>query len=593
VLGLALTVEFISGISVTMYIETVRNRNSPPCILMRESYREDGKVKHRTLANLTGWPGRIVDGLRLLLKGISPSASVDSASFRIIRSLPHGHVAAVLCSVRKVGLDRLLGSKTCRERNLALAMVMARILEPHSKLATARSLDIETGSSTLAGECHLEGRIHENELYAAMDWLLAKQDRIEKALAARHLEDGSLVLYDLTSSYMEGKTCPLSRLGHSRDGKKGKLQIEYGLLCNKDGCPVAVEVFEGNTADPMTLGAQIDKLRNRFKLKRVVLVGDRGMITQARIDKELRPVQGLEWISALRSSQIGHLVEEGAIAQSLFDERNLAEITSPDFPGERLVACRNPLLAESRRIKRQALLAATEKDLQKIAEATMRKTRPLRGKVKIAFRAGRVIDRHKMAKHIRIEVEEDGFKWSRDEDRIAEEAALDGIYVVRTCVAETVLSATEVVERYKDLNAVEQAFRCIKTVDLKVRPIHHRLEGRVRAHVFLCMLAYYVEWHMRKALAPMIFADDAPRQPREDVVGPKKPSPSAARKARTKKTREGATVHSFQTLLDDLSTIVRSTIAPALEGAPTWDQETEPSTNQRRAFQLLGEIKAA
>jgi transposase len=573
-----------------MYIETVPNRLSPPCILLRESFWLEGKVKHRTLANLTEWPKHIVAGLGLLLKGHQPSATVSSESFRITRSLPHGHVAAVLRSVRKVGLDRILGSKTSRERNLVLAMIAARILEPGSKLATARLLDCETLSSTLAAECHLEGKLNEDELYAAMDWLLVRQGRIEKALAARHLEDGSLVLYDLTSSYMEGTTCPLARLGHNRDGKKGKLQIEYGLLCNKDGCPVAVEVFEGNTADPMTLGTQIEKLRTRFSLKRVVLVGDRGMITQARIDSELRPIEGLEWISALRSSQIAGLVEEGAVAASLFDERNLAEIESPDFPGERLVACRNPFLAEHRRLKRQELLAATESALEKIAQATKRAVRPLRGKDRIAFRVGRVIDRYKMAKHIKIEVQENDFRWSRDQEKIDREAALDGIYVVRTCVPEAALSATEVVERYKDLSAVEQAFRCIKTVDLKVRPIHHRLEDRVRAHVFLCMLAFYVEWHMRKALAPVLFEDDAPRQPRADVVGPKKPSESAAKKAKTKKTPEGTPVHSFRTLLADLATIVRNTVAPNLEGAPTWEQETEPTAIQRRALDLLDDI---
>jgi transposase len=573
-----------------MYIETVPNRNSPPCILLRESFRQDGKVKHRTLANLTEWPKHIVAGLGLLLKGHQASAAASSESLRIVRSLPHGHVAAVLAAIRKLGLDRLLGSKASQERNLALAMIAARILEPGSKLACVRSLDCQTLSSTLATECHLEGHLHENQLYSSMDWLLARQPRIEKALAARHLEEGSLVLYDLTSSYMEGTTCPLSHLGHNRDGKKGKLQIEYGLLCNKEGCPVAVEVFDGNTADPMTLGSQIAKLRERFKLKRVVMVGDRGMITQARIDEELRPVAGLDWISALRSSQISQLLKEGAIEQSLFDERNLAEIKSPDFPGERLIACRNPFLADRRRFKREALLVATETALAKIAEATKRATRPLRGKDRIGLRVGRVIDRYNVAKHFKLEIAENDFHWSRDEEKIAAEAALDGIYVVRTSLPPEALSASEVVERYKDLSAVEQAFRCIKTVDLKVRPIHHRLEDRVRSHVFLCMLAYYVEWHMRKALSPMLFEDDAPREKREDVVSPKKPSASATKKAKTKKTADGLPVHSFKTLLADLATLVRNTIAPKLEGAPTWEQQTEPTAIQRRAFDLINEI---
>ena len=578
------------GTFVAMYIETVPNRHSPPCILLRESFRHQGKVKHRTLANLTDWPKHILAGLRLLLKGHPPSVTRSSESFRITRSLPHGHVQAVLGVVHSLGLDRLLGSKLSPERNLALAMIVARILDPGSKLATARSLDCQTLSSTLAEECHLEGSIHENDLYAAMDWLVSRQARIENALAARHLEEGCLVLYDLTSSYLEGKCCELARRGLDRDGKRGKLQIEYGLLCNREGCPVAVEVFEGNTADPMTLGSQVKKVRERFGLRRLVIVGDRGMITQARIDQELRGIEGLAWIGALRSSQIAGLLQEGAIAASLFDEKNLAEISSPDFPNERLIACRNPFLAQYRRTKREALLRATEEELEKIALATRREKRRLRGKAKIALRVGRLIEGFKMAKHFVLEIEEDAFDWKRNETKIAEEAALDGMYVVRTSVDQSDLSASETVERYKDLGAVEQAFRCIKTVDLKVRPIHHRLEGRVRAHVFLCMLAYYLEWHMRKALAPMLFGDETPREPREDVVSPKKPSPSAARKARTKKTLDGAPVHSFQTLLADLSTIVRNSITPNLEDAPAWQQETEPSALQQRAFDLLKNI---
>ena len=576
-----------------MYIETVANRNSPPCILLRESFRQEGKVKHRTLANLTDWPKPIVAGLRLLLKGHPPSSTVSSESFRITRSLPHGHVQAVLEVVRALGLDRLLGAKLSPERNLALAMIVARLLEPGSKLATARSLDCHTLSSTLAQECHLEGSIHENELYAALDWLVSRQARIENALAARHLEEGCLVLYDLTSSYLEGKCCELARLGFNRDGKKGKLQIEYGLLCNREGCPVAVEVFEGDTADPMTLGSQIKKMRERFGLKQVVIVGDRGMITQARIDQELRGIEGLGWIGALRSSQIAGLLQEGTIAPSLFDDKNLAEISSPDFPDERLIACRNPFLAQYRTTKREALLSATEVELQKIALATKREKRALRGKAKIALRVGRLIEKFKMAKHFILEIEEDAFGWKRNETKIAEEAALDGMYVVRTSVDQSKLSASCAVERYKDLGSVEQAFRCFKSVDLKVRPIHHRLEGRVRAHVFLCMLAYYLEWHMRKALAPMLFAEEGLRGPREDVVSPKKPSPNATRKARTKKTLDGDPVHSFQTLLADLSTIVRNSITPNLEGAPAWQQETEPSALQQRAFDLLKNVPTA
>ena len=412
------------AIFVAMYIETVPNRNSPPCILLRESFRQEGKVKHRTLANLTDWPKHIIAGLRSLLKGHQPSATISSDSFRITRSLPHGHVEAVLRVARTLGLDRLLGSKLSPERNLGLAMIVARILDPGSKLATARSLDCQTLSSTLAQECHLEGSIHENELYAAMDWLVSRQAQIENALAARHLEEGCLVLYDLTSSYLEGKCCGLARLGFNRDGKVGKLQIEYGLLCNREGCPVAVEVFEGNTADPMTLGSQVKKVRERFGLRRVVIVGDRGMITQARIDEELRGIEGLAWIGALRSSQIARLLQEGAIAPSLFDEKNLAEISSPDFPAERLIACRNPFLAQHRRTKREALLRATEVELQKIVLATKRQKRPLRGKAKIALRVGRLIERFKVAKHFVLEIREEDFAWKRNETKKSQKKRL-------------------------------------------------------------------------------------------------------------------------------------------------------------------------
>lgn len=574
-----------------MYIESVKNRNSPPCILLRESFRQDGKVKHRTISNLTGWPPELLAGLgELLAKRRSGNPAIPAPGFRIVRSIPHGHVQAVTDLFKRLGLDRIIASRRCPERDLALAMVASRILHPGSKLATTRALNEATRSSTLAEACGISGDVHENQLYAAMDWLLARQDKIEKALAARHLKDGSLILYDLTSSYFEGTACPLAKLGYSRDGKKGKLQIVYGLLCDGRGCPVAVEVFEGNTGDSATVATQIEKVRTRFGLKRVILVGDRGMLTQARIDEELRPVDGLEWISALRSAQISALAADGIIQPELFDQRNLAEVQSPDFPGERLVVCRNPALAERRRHKRDELMAATEVDLRKIAGAVAREKRPLRGKERIGLRVGRVIDKHKMAKHFVLEIRDDALTWRRNGEKIQREASIDGIYVVRTSLKEEDIATDDIVARYKDLSAVENAFRCIKTVDLNVRPINHYTAGRVRCHVFLCMLAYYVEWHMRQALKPMLFDEDdheGSQRQRTDVVAQKRPSASAAAKARSRKTAGGLPVHSFQTLLDDLATLTRNTIKPEIPGAHGWTRDAEPTELQAAILGLL------
>lgn len=581
-----------------MFVETIKNRNSPPCILLRETYRENGKVRHRTLANLSSWPEEIVHALRQALRRHRDGLPADpgvNADMRVERSLPHGHVKAVVETVKRLGLDRLIASKRCRERDLVLAMIVARILEPGSKLATSRALDPATASSTLAETCGIEGEVDENDLYAAMDWLLGRQTRIEKSLAKRHLRDGSLILYDLTSTWLEGSCCPLAARGYSRDGKKGKLQIVFGLLCDERGCPVAVEVFEGNTADPATLSVQIEKIRGRFGLRRVVLVGDRGMLTQARIDEELRPVEGLDWISALRSGQIASLIDDGSIQPELFDQRNLAEITSPDFPGERLVVCRNPALADRRARKRDELLAATEAELEKIRRAVQRAKRPLRGADKIGLRVGRIIDSRKMAKHFKIEINDTSLRWHRDEEKIRREAATDGIYVVRTSLKAGRFSAGEIVERYKDLSAVENAFRSIKTVDLKVRPVHHYAAGRVRAHVFLCMLAYHVEWHMRRALKPLLFDEDDPeaaRAGRADAVEPKQPSRSARDKAARKKTPEGFPVHGFRTLLADLATLTRNTIRPGIPGAPTWTRDAEPTELQSKIFELLATVHA-
>jgi transposase len=572
-----------------MYIETVPNRNSPPCTLLRESYRQRGKVKKRTVANLSKWPPEMVEGLRKLLKGGVVVDSIEE-SFDVIRSLPHGHVAAVLGTLRRLGLDRMIGQKGSREHALSVAMIAARLIDPQSKLATARGLGQETMFNSL-GEMLVVESADEDELYAAMDWLGERQERIEAELATRHLHNGSLVLYDVTSTYFEGRTCPLARLGHNRDGKKGKLQIVFGLLCTLEGCPVAVEVFSGDTGDPSTLDRQIEKIRDRFGLQRVVLVGDRGMITEARIREELRPVKGLEWITALRAAQIGKLVDSGALQLSLFDEQDLAEITHPSYPGERLIVCRNPLLAEERARKREDLLAATERELEKIAQATYRPKRRLKGKTKIALRVGKIINKYKVAKHFRITIAEEEFSYQRKGDNIAREAALDGIYIIRTSLSSEALPTQEVVQAYKQLSAVERAFRSCKSIDLKVRPIYHHLERRVRVHVLLCMLAYYVEWHMRQALATMLFDEDDPLgalSKRSSAVAPAQRSSSATTKAQRKRTKDNLPVHSFQTLIKDLATIIKDRVQPRLSGAPAFDKITIPTPIQQQAFRLLG-----
>jgi len=571
-----------------MYIERVPNRSSPPAVLLRESYREGAKVKKRTIANLSDWPDDRIEEFRAFLKGAS--INTDSAdAFEITRSRPHGHVAAVLGCLRRLGLHTMLERNRSDKRNIIEALIVARIVDPRSKLATVRGLRGDTLSSSL-GELLDLGAIDEDQVYAAMDWLAPRQEKVEKALAKRHLEDGTLVLYDLTSTWYEGHTCPLAARGYSRDGKKGTLQINFGLLCDREGRPVAVEVFEGNTADPTTVATQVEKLRERFKLNRVVLVGDRGMITSARIRDDLRAVEALDWISALRSKQIRKLVNAGSLQLSLFDQRDLAELHDPAFPGERLIACRNPLLAEERGRKREELLAATEKVLDKVVAATMRQRRPLTGQVEIARRVERCVNQYKMAKHFECEITDTSFSYRRKEQQIADEARLDGIYVIRTSVPAEVLSAEQGVEAYKSLSTVERAFRTIKTVDLKVRPIHHRLEDRVRCHIFVCMLAYYVEWHMRRDLAPLLFDDHdhaAARAQRRSIVEPAQRSPSARAKARTKRTDDGQPVHSFRTLLADLGSIVRNTCKPTAINAPSFDKTTRPTPLQQRALDLL------
>jgi hypothetical protein len=571
-----------------MYITSVPNRNSPPCILLRESYRQDGKVRNRTLANLTHWPPDLVEGLRRLLRG--GKVLEELPDFEILRSLPHGHVAATLGALRSVGLDKLIASRPSRRRDRVVAMIVARVIDPRSKLATARGLSDQTAFTSL-GEMLGVGDADENDLYAAMDWLLTRQERIEEALGKKHLRDGTLVLYDVTSTYFEGRSCPLARLGHSRDGRKDKPQIVVGLLCDVQGRPVAVEVFDGNVGDPATLAGQVDKIRRRFGLRRVVLVGDRGMITDARIREDLQGIEGLDWITALRAPAIRKLVAEGSLQPSLFDQRDLAEITSPLYPNQRLVVCRNPLLTAQRRRKRNELLAATEKQLAKIAAAVERPHRPLGGADNIGLRVGKVVDRFKVAKHFHIEIGESSLAYARDEPKITAEAALDGFYVIRSSLPPETLEPAQLVGAYKGLAKVERAFRRLKTVDLHLRPIHHHLPDRVRAHVLLCMLAYYVEWHMRQAWAPMLFDDDDPAAGealRESPVAPAQRSPRAGRKAARKRTDENQPVHSFQTLLADLATVAKNRIQANLPGAEPFEKITRPTPLQQRALSLVG-----
>ena len=571
-----------------MYIEAVPNRNSPPAILLRESYRQGGKVRKRTLCNLSDWPVAYVEGLRGVLKG-GTVIPADHDAFTVTRSLPHGHVAAILGTARKIGLDRILGPDGNRCRDLVLALLRGRILDPGSKLAAARTLSPDTASSSL-GEALGLGEVADDELYAALDWLLARQPAIETALARRHLQNGTLVLYDVSSSYLEGRCCPLAQRGYSRDGKKGSLQIVYGLLCAPDGCPVAIEVFDGNTADPMTLAPQIDKLKQRFGLEHVVLVGDRGLITEARLNADIRAA-GLDWISALRGPAIKDLLNSGAIQLTLFDQRDMASITSPDYPGERLVVCRNPDLAAERAGKREDLLMATEKDLTAIKARVARKRHPLRGTAEIALAVGEVFNAHKMRKHFDLTITDDAFSFTRKSAAIAVEAATDGLYVVRTSLPEATLGDADTIRSYKSLTRVERAFRCLKTVDLHVRPVYHWLEGRVRAHVFLCMLAYYLEWHMRQRLGPMLFDDTDPDEAearRRSVVAQAQRSKAAISKQTTGLTPDGLPVHSFRTLLAALATLARNTIITAITPLHPLIVVTRPTPIQQKAFDLLG-----
>jgi hypothetical protein len=570
-----------------MYVAKVPNRGSPPAVLLRESYREAGKVKNRTLANLSAWPEAKVDALTRVLKG-QPPASALEGTFEITRSLPHGHAAAVLGTLRQLGLEELIDPAPSRRRDLVTAMAAAQVIAPDSKLAIARGLRAETAASSL-GQVLDVAACDEDDLYAAMDWLAGRQERIEDALAARHLAGGTLVLYDVSSAAFEGRTCPLGAIGHPKDGVRGRLQIVYGLLTSKEGIPVAIEVFEGNTGDPRTVASQVGKIKDRFALARVVLVGDRGMLTAARLREDVGPAQ-LDWITALRAPQVKALVRDGALQLSLFDEQDLAEITSPDFPGERLVACKNPFLEAERARKRESLLQATEADLGKIAAAAGRERRPLRGKDKIALRADRVLRRRKVAKHFTTSIGDEHFSYARNQDSITAEAALDGIYVLRTSVGADGLDSSEIVSSYKALAQVERAFRAFNT-DLDIRPIRHRTENRVRAHVFLRMISYYITWHMHARLAPILFTDDdkaTAEAARPSPVAPAARSPQALAKAAAKRTPGDLPVHSFQTLLADLATICLNQIQPADPALPAFQLVTSPTPLQRRALDLLG-----
>ncbi len=651
-----------------MYIANVPNRGSTPTILLRESYREEGKVKSRTLANLTKLPKEAISVLRSFLAGDNLQPVEDA--FEIIASRHCGHVQAVLLTMQRLGFANLLASRSSRQRNLVLAMVAARLLNPDSKLATTRWWHITDLPSALS-----VSDANENDLYEAMDWLLERQGHIEKKLAARHLQDGGMALYDLTSSYFEGVTCSLAERGHHRDGKKGKLQVNYGLLTDPRGCPVSVSVFDGNTGDPKTLLPQVVKVRETFGISRIAVVGDRGMITQKQIDK-LSDIEGIDWITALRPEPIKKLVAGGTIQMELFDETNLFELAHPDFPGERLIACRNPELAKRRAAKRKSLLAATCKELeivrcmvvrdrlqgqqeiearvssvlknyrigkyyeldirddgftfdvdlgkvmeslgsadpqvnekrlaryQRHAEAIATKLEKARlkiergrlyGKDQIGVRVGKVLNKYKVGKHFKLDIHDDRFDFEIDQDKVKAEAALDGIYVVRTNLPEEQMTAQDTVRGYKRLSQVERAFRSFKTVDLKVRPIHHRLENRVRAHILLCMLAYYVQWHMLEAWRPLLFSDEE-QQAKEtrDPVAPAQRSQAALQKARSKLLADGSPAHSFQTLLAELSSIVQNVCRITTGGpnASTFEVTTTPTQEQQRAFDLLKSIQS-
>jgi len=566
-----------------MHVHIVPNRGAAPTVLLRESFREGAKVGKRTLANLSALSAAQVEAIRAALRGeaLQPVAG----AFEITRSRPHGHVQCVATAMQRLDMASVLSSKPCRERDLVLAMMASRIVDPATKLATTRGWH----ASTLAEEFGVADA-DEDDLYAAMDWLLERQDRIQKKLASRHLQEGGLVLYDLSSSYFEGTTCPLAKRGYSRDGKSGTLQVNYGLLTDARGCPVAVSVHEGNTSDSLTFMPAVRKLREDFGVEQMVMVGDRGMVSRKAI-AELREMPGMGWITALKSASIRTLVEGGQLQMGLFDERNLLEITSPDYPGERLVACRNAQLAKLRAHKREDLLASTERCLAKI-QARVEAGR-LKGQDAIGVSVGKVVNRFKVAKHFELVMTDTALSWTRKAASIAQEAALDGLYMIRTSLACERMDAPQCVRSYKSLANVERAFRSMKSIDLKVRPIHHRTANRVRAHIFLCMLAYYVEWHLRQAWAPLMFSDtEQDAKATRDPVAPARRSESALSKVAKRELEDGTPVHSFATLMADMSTLVRNTCRTPMAGeaAPSFDIVTTASPAQQRALALVQAI---
>ncbi|WP_430015736.1 IS1634 family transposase [Microcystis protocystis FBCC-A270] len=571
-----------------MYIEKVPNRNSPPAVLLRESYREGDQVKKRTLANLSKLPDDIIDNLKLALKGATLSMNEGIPNhFEVIRSLPHGHVMAILETIKKLGLDKIISEKSSRIRNLVVAMIVARIINPKSKLATARGFNSETCSQSLGQLLDLE-KADEDELYNALDWLLEKQEKIEKHLAIKHLESGTLVLYDVTSTYLEGNGCELGKYGYNRDKKKGKTQIVFGLLCSAKGCPIAVEVFEGNTSDGATLSGQIEKVRKGWGIENVVWVSDRGILTNSKINELVKPIEGLDYITGLTKPQIRKLAEVEVIQLGLFDQVNLVEFESEDYPDERLIACRNPLIAQKNQLQREALLEAVEKELDLIVQATQREKRALKGQDKIALRVGKVLNQFKVNKYYNLEITEEGFSYQRKLELIAQETALDGVYVLRTSLESTLMDAATTVKAYKSLSQVEEAFRCYKSIDLKVRPIYHYKGDRVKAHIFLCMLAYYVEWHLKQCLAPLLFEDEEIDDGSLNVIKANR-SESAQSKERKKRNQENLPVHSFRTLLEDLGTICLNTVECTIrEGSYRFSKITRPTQLQQKALDLLG-----
>ena len=576
-----------------MYIERVPNRNSPPAVLLRESWRENGKTKKRTVGNLSSLPDETVEALRCALKGEVVHAAMAIAEpekrLEITDVRQHGHVAAIVGMIKKSGLLQAIDRKPSRERDIVVAMIADRLLHGDSKLATARHCQRETAATTLGKLLSLED-LDEHECYQAMDWLLGVQESIQKKLAKKHLADGGPVLFDLSSSYFEGHTCPLAKHGYSRDKRSDLPQVNYGMYCNAQGVPIGVEVLAGNENDYVAFPKAVERVRNDFGRKDVIFVGDRGMISGKAIDGYLRGEEGFRWITALNSASIAKLQRQGDIQLSLFDQRDLASITHPDYPDERLILCRNPLLADERARKREALLAATEKLLAKVKAKVYRKRKPLRGKSEIGVEVGKVVNRKKVAKHFRIEIDGDRFEYSRDQEKIDAEASLDGIYVIRSNVDASELSDEQVVAHYKNLALVERAFRSLKSIDIRVRPIHHRLADRVRSHIFICMLAYYIEHQMRLALAPLMFVDEekASAETRDSIVSPSGRSESARRKDAARRNENGVRLSSFRDILESLSAVTRSTVIIKDHPKGRFQTTSRPTPYQQEIVRHLG-----